>query len=422
MNSSSLRRAVSRTLLPLVLVAMGTLPALPAFADGARVGVGRRKAIVETEHFGDFYKPQIVSSGRNVYAFWQPKELTASDRMVAVSSDGGKLFSTPRRVRIPNIFRPLTAAGDSAGNVYFVGTTAFDDQLSIVRADSRLKTFTGPTFVDGGATVTRASLAVATDGRIFLAWETSFSVRLPGGVSTTANQVGWALSTDGGISFGEAAITNARPQTESDFAPTFATGSDGAVWLFHVRDTTPDRVAAGPGNYFGGRILAVRVDGVASSPIDIPRAATLDGGPLLIRAAVADDGSLRVAWAERSGINSATVERVFFVRFDPASAPAAPAGPIAQVGSPREFYMARTAAGKIIVVLHGAGLDSHADEPAIIARASADDGQTFGALHQVTEYPPITSVDVTTDGRRVYSLWTDTRIVQFAVLSAKAPR
>ncbi len=415
-NTSSLGRLVLAAVVSLLVLSTAT----PALADGPRAAATRKKTLIESIHFGSYYVPQVVAAGRNVIVFWRGPDQSGTQRMYAISKNGGKSFGEPKSIRIPVLFQLVAIAGDSAGNVYFAGTTGFANQIALVRSDSEIRNFTTGTIIDSDRNVVGIDLATTPAGHVYLAYQTAFAVPLMGGGTTTAEQVNWSVSTDLGVSFAEFVKTNSRPTFESDSSPSLHAAIDGSVWLFRVQVATQERALTGDA-YTGGLVLATRID-VPSDPVVIARSETPAGAPSAVRGYVSGDGQLCVSWAETSNATGSPVQSVFFTRTPIGTPSVAPTAPIAQVGTPHVHHLARTTSGQVILLLHGAGLDSEQPEPNIIGLASRDDGLTFGDVSQITGYPPVTSLETATDGSKVFGAWTDTRIVRFATLVPKDPK
>lgn len=394
--------------------------ASPALADGPRAAATRKKTLIESIHFGSYYVPQVVAAGRNVIVFWRGPDQSGTQRTYAISKNGGKTFGEAKSIRIPVLFQLVAIAGDSAGNVYFAGTTGFANQIALVRSDSQIRNFTTGTIIDSDRNVVGIELAATPAGHLYLAYQTAFAVPLMGGGTTTAEQVNWSVSTDLGSSFAEFVKTNSRPTFESDSAPSMYAAVDGSVWLFRIQVATQERALTGDA-YTGGLVLATRVD-IPSDPVVIARSEIPAGAPSSVRGFVSADGQLCVSWAETSNASGSPVQSVFFTRTPIGTPSVAPTSPIARVGTPHVHHLARTTSGQVILLLHGAGLDSDEPEPNIIGLASLDDGATFGDISKITGYPPVTSLETATDGSKVYGTWTDTRIVRFANLVPKDPK
>lgn len=415
-----LRRPAIRNMA--VLACAVLLLAPPALGANARLATPREKNLVESIHFGSFYLPQVVSVGKKLLALWRAPGQSGATRTVAVSKDGGKTFANAKTARIPVLSQILAVASDSEGNVYFAGTTALANQIAIVRSDSKLKQFSAPTLVESSNNVVSIDLAVTPDDTIYLAYQTRFALNLGGGVSGFADQTLWTTSTDHGETFAEGAVTNSRPGSTSDLAPSLVVGADGVVWLLGVRDVTKDRALA-PESYNGGQLIALRLDIPDSEPVTIPRAVDSTSEPSRILGYVATDGALCVSWAELTPGLENQVQSVYFLRMAPDQPATPPLAPLARVGTPYDHHMARTADGQVVILLHGQGYDANQPQPAIIGFASDDDGVTFGALKNVTNSPAaILGLNIATDGKKVYGLWTDTRLVRFSAFVAKPPK
>lgn len=410
---SGLHTLARATLVALALVAL----TIPALADGPRTVASKKKTLIESIHFGSYYVPQVVAAGRNVVVFWRGPDQSGTQRTYAISKNGGKTFGAARSVRIPVLFQLVAITGDSAGNIYFAGTTGFANQIAVVRSDAQIKNFTTGTIIDSERNVVGIELATNPAGHLYLAYQTAFAVSMMGGGTTTAEQVNWGVSTDLGATFTEFVKTNSRPTFESDSSPALHTALDGSVWLFRVQIATQERAVTGDA-YTGGLVLASRID-VESEPVSIARADTPAGIPSAVRGYVSADSNLCVSWAETSYATGSPVQSVFFTRTPLGSPSVAPVAPIAQVGTPHVHHIVRTTSGLVILLLHGAGFDSNQAEPNIIGLASRDDGVTFGDVSQITGYPPVTSLEVATDGAKIFGAWTDTRIVRFATFVAK---
>jgi hypothetical protein len=396
----------------LCLVALASSEVLAQ--SGGSVAVSKKKTIIETIHFGDFYLPGLISAGPYLHAFYRPKEQNGLDRMVATSKNGGKKFGKARRVRIPGFANLLSMTGDQAGNSYFVGTYG-DGTLGVLKADQKLKNFAPSNVIDLRGGIVGASLVIGTEGRIFLVIQKQLSVYTQSG-PTISDQVYWTVSTDGGATFAELTLNRERPYERAEYLPAIAAGSDGAAWIVYASDDTNERAAEGD-SFNGGQLFLRKIFPAVGPEVEISRGPA-DGRLYSIQAEAAAAG-VRVAWAELA-VNSPTLlERVYFSRYDEGGQPTTPGAPLATVGFPHFPNLARTEDGQIVVFAHGAGFDSNQPEPAIIAVGSTDDGATFGPVTQVTGYPPITSFWVTRDASKIYGLWTDTRIVQFATFSAK---
>jgi len=391
-----------------------------ALADGPRTAATRKKTLVESIHFGSYYVPQVVTAGRNVVVFWRGPDQSGTQRTYAISKNGGKSFGAVKSIRIPVLFQLVAIVGDSAGNIYYAGTTGFANQIAVVRSDSQVRNFTSGTFIDSDRNIVGIDLATTPTGHLYLAYQTAFAVQAMGGGTTTAEQVNWSVSTDLGVAFAEFVKTNARPTFESDSSPSLHAAVDGSVWLFRVQVATQDRAVAGDA-YTGGLVLATRID-IPSDPIAIARSESPTAPPDDVQGYLSADGQLCVSWSETSYAAGPPVQSVFFTRTPLGTPSAPPTGPIAQVGTPHEHHLARTTDGQVILLLHGAGLDSDEPEPNIIGLASRDDGATFGDVSQLTGYPPVTSLETITDGAKVFGAWTDTRIVRFATIVAKDPK
>lgn len=404
-------------------VALGVVVATSAslvLAAGPRCAATRKKTLVESIHFGSFYVPQVAAAGGSVVALWRGPDQSGTQRTYAVSKNGGKSFGESRTVRIPTLFQLVAIAGDSAGNVYFAGNTGFANQIAIVRSDVQLRSFTTGAVIESDKNIVGIDLEAAPDGRLFVAYQTAFAVVAAGGGTTTSEQIRWAVSTDLGATFSEFVTTNSRPIYESDSAPSLYAGVDGSVWLFRIRAATQDRAVAGDA-YTGGIVLAGRID-QESEPVEIARVANPTAAPAAVHGYVSADQHLCVSWEETGSVGGMPVQNVYFTRTPIGTPSVPPAAPIAQVGTPHEHHLARTTSGQVILLLHGAGYDSAQPEPNIIGLASRDDGVTFGEISQITGYPPVTSLEVATDGARVYGSWTDTRIVRFATFAPKDPK
>jgi hypothetical protein len=393
----------------------------PALAAGPRLGTPRQKTLIETDHFGTFYVPQIVTTGRAVVAIWRGPNQTGTVRTFAISTDGGTTFTYKLKpVRIPVMSQLFAVAGDSEGNLYFAGTTAFPNQVAVVRTDTKLKDFTAGTLIDSDQSIVAIDMKTAPNGTLYLAYQTAYSARITNSVTTQVQQVRWAASADRGATFGEFIPTNARPSDFSEFAPSLAVGAGGEVYLLAAHDDTRAR-AESPDTYTGGELALTRIDTPEPQTLVVARDAASTGRVDEVRAYVAADGTLGVAWADVA-VDGAEpgLQTVFFTRVAPESGTAiGSASVLGRVGSAHDFEMERTADGQVVVILFGAGHDSDQPEPALIGRASNDDGQTFGEIRQITGYPPVTSLGVATDGRRVYGLWTDTRMVRFSAFTPK---
>jgi hypothetical protein len=395
------------------------LAAMTAVAAGPRLTASRQRPLIEQAHFGQYYQPVVVASGKNVFAFWRQTDQGQATRTVAVSKNGGKTFANPRVVRVPGLSNILSIVADSSGNVYFGGIQGNQNQMAVVRSDRKLKTFSTGATVTIDKNVAAMELTTGADGRVYLVYQTRFSVFLRTGGTGFADQIGWFVSTDGGATFGDVTLLSTNSFAESDLAPSFAQTYDGSVWLLSVRDDTQARGAA-PDTYTGGRIFARRIDGAAAEPVEILRAATIAGQPVRVRGFVAEDGSLGVGWAEQVTDPSYDfVQTVFFAKVTPGGVSTPPAGPLAQVGKPHPIYVERTASGQVAVLAHGSGFDSNVDS-GIIGAGSLDDGATFGPISQLIDYPGAQTADATSDGQRIFYLWTDTRQVVFATLVPKA--
>ena len=286
--------------------------AAPALADGPRAAATRKKTLIESVHFGSYYVPQVVAAGRNVIVFWRGPDQSGTQRTYAISKNGGKTFGEAKSIRIPVLFQLVAIAGDSAGNVYFAGTTGFANQIALVRSDSQIRNFTTGTIIDSDRNVVGIELATTPAGHLYLAYQTAFAVPLMGGGTTTAEQVNWSVSTDLGVSFAEFVKTNSRPTFESDSAPSMYAAVDGSVWLFRVQVATQERALTGDA-YTGGLVLATRVD-LPSDPVVIARSETPAGAPSAVRGYVSADGQLCISWAETSSASGVPVQSVFFTR------------------------------------------------------------------------------------------------------------
>jgi hypothetical protein len=408
MRTSSVRAAVAALCL-LALLA----PSVSAQSGGS-VAVGKKKTLIETIHFGDFYLPGLIATGPYLHAFYRPKEQNGLDRMVATSKNGGKKFGKKKRVRIPGLTNLLSMTGDGTGTSYFVGTYG-DGTLSVLRADAKLKTFAPSNIIDLNGGIVAASLAIGTEGRIFLVMQRKLSVFTQSG-QTLSDQIYWSVSTDGGATFSAPTLNYDRPYEFAEYHPSLVAGSDGAVWLVFARDDTNARAAGGDA-FNAGRLFVKRLLPVASEMIEISRGPA--NGRIYSLQAEAAPGGVRVAWSELAVDTPELLERVYFSRFDEGTAPTTPTAALLTVAFPHFPHMARTDDGQIVVFAHGAGFDSNQPEPAIIAVGSVDDGLTFGPVTQVTGYPPITSFWVARSSSTIFGLWTDTRVVQFASFSAK---
>lgn len=397
--------------------------AAPALAAGPKLATPNQKTLIETEHFGTFYLPKIVVAGKAIVATWRGPGQNDTVRTIAVSKDNGANFTYKLKpVRIPAMAQIIDVAGDTAGNVYFVGTTLIPSQLVIVHTTPKFKEFSAPTFFNAAESVVNASLATSTDGKLYLAYQTSFSVRIRNNSSAPADQVQWAISGDAGATFSDFVATNAKPTDFSDLGPKLVTGPNGAVYLLSRRDDTALR-APSPTEYAGGTIAITRLDQPEPTTVTVTRPSAGSGRVDQVEGYVAGDGTLGVAWSDRTLGATATVQTVRLMRVDPATgAQIATATDLASVGSAGDFHLGRSGAGEVTVIMIGAGYDSDQPEPAIIGRASTDDGATFGPIRQVTGYPSVTSLDVTSDGQHVYGLWTDTRMVRFSGFTAKASK
>ncbi len=397
------------------------LASSPVLAAGPRLTTPKQKTLIETDHFGTFYAPQIMVAGRTVVAIWRGPNQTGTVRTIATSKDGGATFTYKLKpARIPVLSQLFAVAADPAGNIYLAGTTAFANQIAVVRTDAKFKTFSAGTLFDLDRNAVGIDMAVATDGTLYLAYQVSYSTRISGGVQTQVQQVRWASSTDQSATFTEFAPTFSRPADFSDVNPTLVPGPNGAMFLLAIRDDTVARAAVDNGTYTGGSILVTKLEHEGAPGYTLTRQQPSDGRLVQVEGFVAEDSTLGVAWAEHTIENDRPVQNVYFARVPVDGGTAVlPSTPVARVGSPHEFNMARTSDRQVALILFGAGFDSNADEPAIIGLASTDDGVTFGAVKQVTDYPPVTTLSVTTDGRKIYGLWTDTRIVRFSGFQAK---
>lgn len=404
-----------------VLCALGLalcVSAVPVLASGPRLSAPRQKNLAENTHFGTYYVPKIFASGRNLFAMWRSPGQSGAVRSFAVSRDGGKTFSEPKTVRPPLVTQLLDVEADGTGSIYFVGLTPLATQVAIVRTDEKLKTFNAGLILESERNVVEADLKTASDGRLFLAFQTAFSINIRAGVFTTAQQTLWAVSADHGESFSTFVVSNSRPGFDSDYAPRLVAGPGGEMWLLTLRDATRTRYDAGE-SYNGGRLLVRRIDGDPTEPIDLARTAELTGQPTQIEGFIAADGSLCVAWAEQALVDGAPIQRVYLTRNIIGGPPVVPVDPLVTTGIPHDFHIHRTDAGQVVILVHGAGYDSDEPEPNLIGLASIDDAISFGPIAKITGYPPLTSVDSASDGKRVYGLWTDTRLVRF---SAFVPR
>jgi len=162
---------------------------------------------------GDSSLPNIVAAGDRVYVVWQDTSPT-SDIFIASSADGGATFGVPVNVSnqgassIPQI----AVSGD---NVYVVwaDSSAGSPDIFIASSADGGATFGEPVNVsntpDGFSYLPQ--IAISSNGTIYLAWQDNFPV----------DDIFFASSTDGGISFGEPVDVSNTPEGSS-FSPLLA--------------------------------------------------------------------------------------------------------------------------------------------------------------------------------------------------------
>ena len=196
-------RLISPSVRAALVVALVGFISSAALADGPRPAATRKKTLVESTHFGSYYVPQVVTAGRNVVVFWRGPDQSGTQRTYAISKNGGKSFGAVKSIRIPVLFQLVAIVGDSAGNIYYAGTTGFANQIAVVRSDSQVRNFTSGTFIDSDRNIVGIDLATTPTGHLYLAYQTAFAVQAMGGGTTTAEQVNWSVSTDLGVAFAE---------------------------------------------------------------------------------------------------------------------------------------------------------------------------------------------------------------------------
>lgn len=379
--------------------------------DGGSVVLENRKVLMETEHFGDFYSPDLIVAGGKVNALFRPNVLRNTlERFVMTSKNAGKKFGKPRHVKNVGLSYFFQMTGDAAGTPYVVGTLG--GAVAISKGDAKLKRWTvsAPVDVDDG--VVAAEIAIGPDGRIHLVVQRQFSVYTSQGWQNT-DQLFWTVSTDGGATFGEPVALSDRYYQWAEYEPALAVGPDGAVWLVHARDSLEARVTSGDA-FAGGSIFVRRLDTTAPE-VELPRGVA--DGRIDFLDAVAAPGGVRVLWAELDVNAPQPIQKTYFVRYDQGTAPVAPTAPLTTVGSPSIPQLARTASGRIAVFATGAGFDGPNERRAFIALGSADDGLTFGSPKRYlaeNEAQVTNSILVTSDAENIYGVWTDTRQVVFA--------
>lgn len=396
---------------------VATVGVVPGIAAGARLAVGNQKVLIESDHFGSYYLPEVHSIGKSVYAFWRGPGQPGTQRTVKVSKDGGKTFKKQKVVKTPLIAQIFAIGADPAGYFYIVGPTVFANQLAVLRSDKKLKNFTTLAVFDTVQNAVNVDITVSANGTLYLAYQTAYVLRFRNGSTASTEQTFVATSIDHGTTFSPFTPTNEDPVDFADADPVFIEGASSQMYIAYVRSNTLERAAAGD-SYMGSQVEVRNLTDAEAPLIDFPKSALSTGNPNLVQGFVGLDGALCVAWSEPIQSSETRAESVYFATAPVGSVPEAPVAPLATVGNAYRFQLARTGTGTVVVLLHGAGIDSNADEPAIIGLASNDDGQTFGPVVQITTYPPVTTLRAATDGQSVFGIWTDTRQVVLATFQA----
>src|SRR5205085_10094431 len=99
-------------------------------------------------HFGDYYAPIIVAAGPKLIAFWRTNEQPFTDRMFAISKNGGRTFGKVKKLRMGLVTQIAAFAGDASGSIYVAGQTADPRKFVIQRSDARLKNFSASATID----------------------------------------------------------------------------------------------------------------------------------------------------------------------------------------------------------------------------------------------------------------------------------